>query len=209
MRSLLAMRVQQPHHTVNGRQATHGFGCRGASLLELLVTLAVAGALMGTALPAFVELGADHRAAARINAMLGAVRATRHLAIAHNAPATLCPGQGPRCLGANRWHEGAVVFLDHDRDRRIDEGEFVGLRLPPLAEGERIRWRSFRNRSYLLIHGSGLTDWQSGNFQYCPADSDARFARQIILNAQGRARRAIDADGDGIREDAAGRPLEC
>ena len=131
MRSLLAMRVQQPHHTANGRQATHGFGCRGASLLELLVTLAVAGVLMGAALPAFVELGADHRAAARINAMLGAVRATRHLAIAHNAPATLCPGQGPRCLGANRWHEGAVVFLDHDRDRRIDEGEFVGLRLPP------------------------------------------------------------------------------
>ena len=80
--------------------------CHGVSLLELLVTLAVAGVLMGTALPAFVELGADHRATAGINAMLGAVRATRHLAITHNAPATLCAGQGPRCLGANRWHEG-------------------------------------------------------------------------------------------------------
>ena len=183
--------------------------CRAASLLELLVTLAVAGVLMGTALPAFVELGADHRAAARINTMLGAVRATRHLAITHNAPATLCPGQGPLCLSANRWHEGAVAFLDRDRDRRIDAGEFVGLRLPPMAEGERIRWRSFRNRSYLLIRGSGLTDWQNGSFQYCPPDGDARFARQIILNAQGRARRAIDADGDGIRENASGKPLSC
>ncbi|MCY4213679.1 MAG: GspH/FimT family pseudopilin [Gammaproteobacteria bacterium] len=183
--------------------------CRGASLLELLVALAIAGLLMGTALPAFIELGADHRAAARINAMLGAVRATRHLAITHNAPATLCAGQGPACLGTNRWHEGAIVFLDQDRDLQVDEGELVGLRLPPLAEGERIRWRAFRSRSHLLIHGSGLTDWQNGNFQYCPADGDARFARQIILNAQGRARQAMDADGDGIREDAAGQPLEC
>ena len=179
------------------------------SLLELLVTLAVAGVLMTAALPAFVELGADHRAAARANAILGAVQATRHLAITHNAPATLCPGQGPSCLGGNRWHEGAVVFLDLDRDHQIDAGEFVSLRLPPLDPGERIRWRSFRNRSYLVIHGSGLTDWQSGNFQYCPANGDARFARQIILNAQGRARRAIDSDGDGIREDAAGEPLRC
>ena len=102
-----------------------------------------------------------------------------------------------------------MVFLDHDRDRRIDEGEFVWVSgCPPMEEGERIQWRSFRNRSYLLIHGSGLTDWQSGNFQYCPADGDARFARQIILNAQGRARRAIDTDGDGIRENAAGRAAE-
>jgi len=31
----------------------------------------------------------------------------------------------------------------------------------------------------------------------------------IILNAQGRVRVARDVDGDGIVEDAAGRPVSC
>ena len=94
------MKIQQQHRPANRPQSAPHSGCRGASLLELLVTLAVAGVLMGTALPAFVELGADHRAAARINAMLGAVRATRHLAIAHNAPRHPVPRPGatmPTC----------------------------------------------------------------------------------------------------------------
>ncbi len=173
------------------------------------MALAVAALLAGTALPAFVDLAADLRATTRMNAMLGAVQAMRHLAISRNAPVTLCPGQGPRCLGANQWHQGATVFVDQNRNRRIDDSEFVALRLPPMNEGERISWRSFRNRSYLLIRSSGLTDWQSGHFQYCPADGDPRFARQIILNAQGRARHAVDSDQDGVREDARGRPLTC
>ena len=186
-----------------------GRRCAGVSLLELLVVLAVAAVLAATALPSFVDMAAQHRAAARVNALLGAVQAARRLAISRNASVTLCPGQGPRCLGRNQWHQGAVVFVDRDRDRRIDDGEFVALRLPRMEAGERILWRAFRNRSYLLFRGSGLTDWQNGNFQYCPADGDARFARQIILNAQGRARHAVDADGDGVREDARGHPLAC
>lgn len=184
-------------------------GALGISLLELLVAVAVIALLAGASLPFFADLSADLRAASRINALLGAVRTARHLAITRNAAVTLCPGQGPRCLGANQWHEGATVFVDADGDRRMDAGEFVALRLPRMDPGERIRWRAFKNRSYLLIRASGLTDWQNGSFQYCPANGDPRFARQIILNAQGRARRAHDSDGDGVREDAQGRPLRC
>ena len=184
-------------------------GKSGFSLTELMVTLAAAGVLMGIAIPEFSALAAGQVASARINAIAGAVNSARHLAISHNTAATLCPGQGPVCGDGNLWHEGMLVFIDSDGDRRVDDGELVGARLPGLDAGETVVWRSFGNRSYLRFMGSGLTDWHPGNFQYCPADRDPRFARQVILNAQGRLRHAVDGDGDGIREDAEGRPLEC
>ena len=81
--------------------------------------------------------------------------------------------------------------------------------MPRLGEGERFYWRSFRNRSYLMIRPSGLTDWQNGNFLYCPESGDPRLARQIVINAQARVRHARDSDGDGIVEDARGRAVVC
>ena len=60
-----------------------------------------------------------------------------------------------------------------------------------------------------MIRPSGLTDWQNGNFLYCPQGGDPRFARQIVINAQARVRHARDSDGDGIVEDARGRPVTC
>lgn len=182
---------------------------RGYSLVELMVALAVAGLLLGIAVPEFRDLIAAQRATARINTVAGAIQTARHLAIAQNAVAVMCPGQGPACAGRDQWHLGTLIFADRDGDRQVDEGELVAARLPKLDEGERLVWRSFRNRTFLQFRGTGLTDWQNGNFQYCPANGDPRLARQLILNAQGRVRQALDRDGDGIREDARGRPLTC
>lgn len=174
-----------------------------------MVTLAAAGLLMGIAIPEFRVLVAGQKASARINAVAGAIHTARNLAITHNSIVTLCPGQGPACAGRNRWHEGMLIFIDRNADRSVDGGELVGARLPGLDAGETIVWRSFGSGSDLRFRGTGLTDWQPGHFQYCPADGDPRFARQLILNAQGRARPAFDGDGDGVREDAQGRPLTC
>ncbi len=181
----------------------------GFSLIELIVTMAIAALLCGLALPSFTALIAAERATQRINAMAGAVQLARTIAITHQTTTTICPGVIDACLGANRWHEGTLVFADRNANRRVDAEDFVAAKLPKLLPGERFIWRSFRNRSYLQFTARGYSDWQNGHLQYCPPDGNPRFARQIILNAQGRIRRAPDRDGDGIQEDARGRPLSC
>ena len=55
----------------------------------------------------------------------------------------------------------------------------------------------------------GFTRDQNGNFTWCPGNGDVRLARQLIVNAAGRLREALDSDGDGVREGANGRPIGC
>ena len=213
-------------------------GAAGLTLVELLTTLAVAGILVTTASGGAARLVDQHRASAAVNQMLGAIRFARHAAVTHRSSATLCPADGEqsqpgsargypsqkspqpgsarghpsqkqRCGRRNTWHNGALVFLDENANGRFDGGDVLLRRLPPLGEGDRFYWRSFRNRSYLMIRPSGLTDWQNGNFLYCPHGGDPRFARQIVINAQARVRHARDSNGDGIVEDARGRPVRC
>lgn len=178
--------------------------------MELLTTLAVAGILVTAASGGAAHLVDHHRAGAAVNQMLGAIRFARHAAVAHRSPATLCPAdEAARCGRRNTWHNGTLVFLDGNANGRFDGDDVLLRRMPRLREGDRFYWRSFRNRTYLMIRPSGLTDWQNGNLLYCPASGDPRFARQIVINAQARVRHARDSDGDGIVEDARGRPVQC
>jgi type IV fimbrial biogenesis protein FimT len=176
----------------------------------LLVSLAILAGLASLAGPGMIRLVQQERSSAALNQLLGAVHLARSSAITRGAIVTLCPSaNGETCAGRNQWHEGAIVFSDEDRDGRRDADDALLRVLPGFADSSRVYWRSFRNKSYLQINGRGMTNWQNGHFLYCPANRDPRLARQLILNAQARVRKAPDRDGDGIAEDANGDPLEC
>ena len=195
--------------------------CAGLTLVELLTTLAVAGILVASARGGATHLIEQHRASAAVNQMTGAVRFSRYAAVTHRTFTTLCPDGGAqpgsarrsssrnRCGRRNTWHNGALVFLDSNANGRFDDEDELLRRIPRLRQGDRFYWRSFRNKTHLMIRPDGLTDWQNGNLLYCPESGDPRFARQIVINAQARVRHARDSDGDGIVEDTRGRPVAC
>lgn len=182
---------------------------RGYTLIELLVTLSIAATLVHLALPGMAAFIANQRATAASNSVIGGIQYARTSAIIRQVPVTMCPAHLGECGRAHHWHQGGLIFADRNRNGRQDAGETLFGTLPAMEKGETLRWRSFRNRSYLTFLPTGLTAWQNGHFQYCPADADPRFARQLILNASGRVRRARDTDADGIAEDASGLPLRC
>ena len=181
---------------------------RGFSLLELVVTLAVASMLVTLTLPVAERLVDDARANTAINDLARTIALARGAALTYQRRVKLCPGTGNACGARNSWADGMLVFTEDDGDQRLDENELVIARIRGTTHG-RFTWRSFRNRSELLFTAYGLTDWLNGSFLYCPDNNDSRQARMLILNTAGRTRHAQDRNRDGTREDASGRPLNC
>jgi len=184
--------------------------CRGLSVVELLVALAIAGMLAAAALPAMSFYVAAQDSTSAINQLTGAVQFSRAAAITGRHTVTLCPStNGVDCAKRDDWHRGAIAFADVNKNGVADPEDTVLAAFPPLPNGSRAFWRSFRNKSYLSFAPSGLTSWQNGHFRYCPRDSDPRLIREIVVNPQGRVRRAPDRNRDGIVEDTSGQPVSC
>lgn len=190
--------------SITSRRLAHGI-----SLIEMLTAVMVASILSTMALPTMITLVRDNRATAAINGIIGQVQYTRSTAITARRTVTLCPGRPPDCGLRDTWHLGSFVFIDYNKNGRRDSNDQVLRAFGPAAKEGEFTWRSFRNRKSLSINGTGLTNWQNGSFRYCPENGDPRYARQAILNAQARVRYARDQDGDGIREDAQGKPIRC
>jgi len=179
----------------------------GLSLLELLMVMALLTILAGLAAPGFQSTLDNREGELALRTLTTQLTLARTSAIEHGATVTVCPSlDGLGCSGT--WSDGSIVFTDMDGDRGISEGDLL-LRSSLTGLRGRLRWRAFQNRQYLQIDPTGVMRHQSGNFTYCPPDGDARLARQLVVNATGRTRLAIDSDDDGLREDSSGQPLRC
>lgn len=171
--------------------------------------MAIVGILVSMMMPSVAKLHARSEATTSINWMITAVNFTRHAAISFRTTATLCPhNKLPERCGGD-WHGNLMVFADHNRDGKFNGQDYLIHNVIAQNVSGTFKWRSFRNRQYLQITPLGYTNYQNGNFVYCPASQDIKLARQIVINVQGRARVVHTRAEDGIRIDRYGKPLRC
>lgn len=180
----------------------------GLTLIELLIVVALGSIMLGMALPPFKDMLERNRATTVVNWLVGSIIFTRNSALLRHTMVTLCPStDGSTCGG--EWHDGSIAFTDHNADRHINGNDRLLKRFISPTQGGNIRWRSFRNRRYLQMTPSGITNYQNGNFVYCAEDKNPALSRQVVINIPGRPRITQDLDGDGLIEDRNGKPLRC
>ncbi len=104
-------------------RATHGH-----TLLELLLTLAIASTVLVLAVPAMGDVVARSRQATEINALFHAVHLARKESIMRRRVVSLCPSpDGRRCRPGRDWSGGWIMFENRDGDEppAVDAGEPV------------------------------------------------------------------------------------
>jgi type IV fimbrial biogenesis protein FimT len=85
----------------------------GFTLLELLMTIAIAAIVMALAMPSYRYVTNSNRIAGEINGLLGDLQFARAEAIKEGFNVTVCVSQnGTSCNGATSWENGWIVFSD-------------------------------------------------------------------------------------------------
>lgn len=101
-------------------------GCarRGFTLIELMVTIALAVILSLIALPAYRSFTASNRAATEMNTFVGDLQYARMAAIQNGTDVTMCVSYDDQtCKGSGDWNDGWIIFMDTNHNQTVDSGE--------------------------------------------------------------------------------------
>ena len=180
----------------------------GMSLFELLISLGILAMLLSSSIPDFSELAESISGKITLRKLATAVQLGKSTAITNDITVTLCKSvDGLACGGL--WQDGVLIFTDQNRDAIINDNDKLVRHITFPDSNGHIKFRAFQNKQALQLTSMGVTHYQNGNFTYCPFSGNNLFARQLIVNRTARLRFAQDENGDGLREDSRGRPLNC
>ena len=170
---------------------------QGVTLVELLVTLALAGILATIAVPAFRELILNNRRAAQLNAMTASLMLARSEAVKTGANAVVCISDGaalPDCdTAGTQWEDGWLVIVDSDKDGTVSraDGDLVLEAPAALAEGSTLRGNA--NVSRRITYNSRGSSGSAGTLTHCDPRG-AEEARGIVISNTGRPRLTSDTE---------------
>ena len=172
--------------------------CRGITLWELLLFLAVTAVLTAAGVPGFGAFVLNARRTADINGFVAAVQLARSEAFKRGRPVVLCKSaDGVRCGGAEiEFGQGWLVFVNEDEarpPRRADDEPLLYVYEPEMTGRITANRRLFEFRPF----GRRSTN---GTVTFCDRRGSDQ-ARAVILSFTGRPR--VSARGAGSR------PLVC
>lgn len=165
----------------------------GATLLELMVLLAVTAILLSIGIPSFASFTNSSHLASATNELVSSLHLARSEAIKRNSRAVLCKSEsGLTCSASGGWQQGWIVFHDANNNAALDASEAVILTRHAFPAGLRLtgnRWVS----SYISYGPSGATTTISGVLQVgtltlCTESGVPGMARQVVISSSGRPR---------------------
>ena len=140
----------------------------GFSLVELIICIAIMAIIASLAVPYFQNHLAQQEAKNSQALLRQSIKIARQSASLHHSNVVICPSQNQISCSANSWNHGFMIFIDHNRNRKLDDNE-------PLLESHalalkygQLTWKGTLNFSSLSFQAhDGLPIGSNGSFYYC------------------------------------------
>ncbi len=177
---------------------------RGLTLIELLVTIAIAAVVMGLAIPGFQAFFRSNTMANVSNEIRGSLMLAREEAIRRGRQVVVCTRtSGPGCTAnGTNWSGGWMVFVDTNGNDAFDAGEPILRVSAAVPAGATLR-STFANTVRYARNGQAHAD---GSFVACHANQ-LGGARVVLVSRVASPRLGGDTNNDGIPEDATGNNI--
>lgn len=162
----------------------------GFTLIELMVTIAIAATLMMVAVPSFVQFQRNARLSDAVSSFISAANTARANAMKQGVNTYLVSATG------TNWSSGWLVYSDANWNQIFDEGteevvlrhEALGTDLAITTPGA-IGGPNSLVDGYLMFNGSGYPRLKSGNFSNGSIEiRTTERRRTVIFDQIGRVR---------------------
>lgn len=159
---------------------------KGFTLLELMVTLAIAAILFSVGVPGFRSVIMDSRLVRDSNQFVASINLARSSAVRFQRSATVCTSANfnavlPSCSGSSDWSQGWVVWVDKDRDGAIDANEILSVQEPM----DSMTTFSATNAALFSYDPRGFGSSPADELMMCD-NRNGEIGRRIRVNAVGR-----------------------
>lgn len=170
----------------------------GVTLIELMVTLAVAAILMTIAVPGMQTFITNNTLAGTGSDFLGILNFARSEAVKRGITVTICPSSnGTSCTGT--WSGGWLAFVDNNTNATVDASD-VKLRVHPALTANYSAGASLTDSNgnavnYITYSRNGMSN-ETGTMAFCYQNNTQKA--QAVTITLTRPRLAPDTDGDAI-----------
>lgn len=180
----------------------HNRHSRAFTLIELMVTIAIAAILLAVAVPSFTNFSQRRAVSLKTVQVRNALELARGQAISQHQAWIVCPVDALNdCVKTDGLR--LLVFRDDNDDKGFTAGE-------PLLQDIDINSIELTLSSlgnYVLFASNGEARY-SGNIEICSSNQSFDYGRRVIFVLSGRVRLTSDSDGDGY-DDTGGTKIQC
>ena len=168
----------------------------GFTLIEVMVTIAIAGIALTIAIPGLNSFTLKMRVDNEVSEIQRLLMTTRNAAINSGARASLCPlASDDTCAANNNWAGKIGVVTS---DGLIKEREAI-------SSGDKLQ---FATNAVIYSPSGQLANNSIGNFNYCPQGKN-EYSRAVTLSLSGRTYLSTDINGNGRDQDRDEKTIAC
>ncbi len=158
----------------------HGF-----TIIELMLTVGIAGIVMAFAVPNMVTFVKNERLTSYTNTLLTDLMLARAESVKRNLPSILCASSNETSCTGGELEDGWIVGSDVNNDGNLEAAELI--KVQQAIEGN-IEFTSTIANNTVIFDGRGFNPDTDGTFTI-KDDRGAAYQKTLTINKTGRVSR--------------------